>query len=315
MQIPSSSESTFELNNIELKQDALEELLSNKIHVEHASATSLRVNITTAGIELLWGHIHIKIGELQPKHIDPLTGSTLALGSSLASASTTASSSVSSLILPNLVDKIDGVTNSVHHVIPLISVETNTANITLTNAKFNIVTGLQVESAEIFNAANEVVGQASNIAMTLDLKITIDVLTGDFEKTKALIESVGTERNETPSGPGGPIGLSIHVRRLSLTGPFGLTIEGENVRADQESVEIETLIAKAKATTEEVVKATWITAKLFKQDVAVLLTSIASLIDTETIFMFHDQSRAPPIASDESTFAKQCFFKGGPGKN
>ena len=82
VQIPSSSESTFELNNIELKQDALEELLSNKIHVEHASATSLRVNITTAGIELLWGHIQIKIGELQPKQttVDPLTGSTLALG-------------------------------------------------------------------------------------------------------------------------------------------------------------------------------------------------------------------------------------------
>ena len=66
-----------------LKQDALEEILSNRIHVEHASAASLRVNVSTNGIELSWGHIKIALGDVTPKQQSSSLTESKALGSSL----------------------------------------------------------------------------------------------------------------------------------------------------------------------------------------------------------------------------------------
>lgn len=78
------------MKNIELKQDALEEMLSNKIHVEHASAASLRVNVSTSGIELCWGHIKITLGDetLAPKEQSSSLTESKALGSSLVDGNT-----------------------------------------------------------------------------------------------------------------------------------------------------------------------------------------------------------------------------------
>lgn len=202
-----------------------------------------------------------------------------------------------SLILPNLVDKIDGVTNSIQHIIPLITVQTTKAILVLKNTKFNPVTGLVIESATVNGDA----AIALNVSIVVDSsqpKITIESLHADFERMQtALSDTFGDANANANNSKTVPF---VSISSLTLNGPFGLVLQAKNISLDQVSVEIDNMIVQLK--TEKVIEASDITAKYFRGGTsAEQNTHDHGLIDTETIFMFHDQNRAPPIASDEST--------------
>jgi hypothetical protein len=191
------------------------------------------------------------------------------------------------------VDKIDGVTNSIQHIIPLITVQTTKAILVLKNTKFNPVSGLVIESATVNGDA----ATALNVSITTQLKITIDSLHADFERMQTALGGYFNGDATT----GSKVLPSVSISSMTLKGPFGLELQAKNISLDQASVEMDNMIVQLK--TENVIEASDITAKYFcgSANVEQQTTCDHGLIDTETIFMFHDQNRAPPIASDEST--------------
>jgi hypothetical protein len=208
--------------------------------------------------------------------------------------------------MPNLVDKIDNITNSIHHVIPLITVQSKFGILTFINSRFNVIKGLQVESVTLKSSDNQIIATAKDVAMTLDLKFTIGLVTGDVNQLRKLaFGSFTAAADQSSTVDPKP---SVVIKKMCLTGLFGLNIEASNVSLDQFVLEVESLLAKTESSV-EVVNGTWITAKYFDKDNCSREClkrddqpsgQLPLLIDTETIFMFHDQSRAPPIASDES---------------
>lgn len=306
VQIPNESESSLQLNNLVLREDTIEELLKiPHFQVETASVTSVHVNIGRNGIGIKWDQINItakydKTYNCEHPHDEP----TDVMGSSLLQNSASVQHG-SSFDLPDLVNRIGAITDTIVHSIPKISLSVSLDDkhyiLLLLNCEYSDLKGLSIQQMSL-SCGNDQILMTNNITSSSLKQFDIDSMNihpsnGNLKTLLDLIDSI-TENttNDNPDDSAFSIGVFVNTTTI-MFGPLKMILTGLDFSAG------EIQIVSAACTLKDKIVGTMNGLK-FSYSTSCdsqLNPETVTLFDEDKIFMYHESLRPAPIGSDERT--------------